>query len=162
MSRPIRPSELAAVLGRATDRLDLLGSELPQLVAALRDFSAGIRSGGGPGARNAVSDPTGNAALATDEWALARRHLERHIRAIDAAAAACDAIRRQALTPPPPATPAARGIPKCANPHGCPDDAWADTAGRCATCYEYLRRNDRDRRLSGQPSSRQRHSGEDQ
>ena len=162
MTRPIRPSELAAVATRAHRRLTHLIEDLPQLIAALRDYSTGITSGGGTPAAGHITDPTGNAALATDQWANQRRQLEHAVRMIDQGAATCDHIRRHTLEPPPPARPVDRGIPACANAHGCPDDNWADPghAGRCDTCYRYRHRTGRDRRRSGQPTGTNRRSGE--
>jgi hypothetical protein len=151
VTRPIRPSELAAVATRAHRRLGQLIDDLPQLIAALRDYSAGISSGGGTPATGHISDPTGHAAIATDEWAGARRQLEHAVRMLDQAAATCDNIRRHTLAPPPPAEPADRGLTICANIHGCPDDAWSEPghAGRCDTCYRHRHRTGHDRRRSG-------------
>lgn len=161
MTRPVRPSELAAVATRAHTRLgDLLG-DLPQLVAALRDYSSGITSSGGSPAPGHISDPTGNAAITTDEWAGARARLEHAVRQIDQAAAVCDSIRRHTLEPPPPPQPVDRGLSVCANVHGCPDDNWAEPGhgGRCHACYEHRRRTDRDRGVSGTTGTTRR-SGE--
>ena len=159
MTRPVRPSELAATLDRDLDLLARLRADLPHLVATLRDWSAGIRSGGGAGG-GGVGDPTGHAALTTDEWAGRRRDLERRVATIHAAVLDLEKIRREVIDPPPPTEPAARGLVHCANIHGCPDDAWATKAGRCDTCYGYQRRTGRDRRLSGQPRGARR-SGEE-
>jgi hypothetical protein len=161
VTRPIRPSELAAVATRAHQRLGDLLTDLPRLVAALRDYSAGIASGGGTPAPGHITDPTGHAAIATDEWAGARTRLEHAVRQIDQAAAVCDNIRRHTLEPPPPPLPVDRGLSVCANVHGCPDDNWAEPGhgGRCHACYEHRRRNDRDRRVSG-ASGTTRRSGE--
>jgi hypothetical protein len=161
MTRPIRPSELAAVATRAHQRLGELLDDLPRLVAALRDYSAGIASGGGTPAAGHISDPTGHAAIATDEWAGARTRLEHAVRQIDQAAAVCDNIRRHTLEPPPPPAPVDRGLSVCANVHGCPDDNWAEAghAGRCDTCYRFRHRTGRDRRTSG-VSGTDRRSGE--
>lgn len=160
MTRPVRPSELAATLDRDLDLLARLRADLPRVVATLRDWSSGIRSGGAASGAGSVSDPTGHAALTADEWAGRRHRLERLVATIHAAALNAERIRADVLAPPVERAPAARGLVHCANLHGCPDDAWATKAGRCDTCYGYQRRTGRDRRLSGQPRGARR-SGEE-
>jgi hypothetical protein len=55
------------------------------------------------------------------------------------------------MDPPPEKLPVDRGLVRCANVHGC--DAWAERSGRCDTCYRYLRRTDRDRRIAATEES---------
>ena len=52
------------------------------------------------------------------------------------------------LDPPAPPKPADRGLSKCANAFGCPDDAWAEPgrAGRCYACWRHRRSQAVDRR----------------
>ncbi len=157
MPRTLRRSEVTIRLERAVNDLEHLDPS--RLIDALRDFAAGVGSGGGPTPKNSISDPTGNQALAIDEWALMRQEVSDLVRRISTDAHRLIIIQRVALEPALPKAPADRGIAACCNLHGCPSDAWADVAGRCRTCAEYLRRTGRDRRISGQPKGT-RKSGE--
>lgn len=157
--RTLRRSEVTIRLQRALNDLEHL--DPARLIDALRDFAAGIGSGsGGPSPKNQISDPTGNGALAIDEWAHMRQEVSDLVRRISTDAHRLVIIQRFALEPALPKQPADRGIAACANLHGCPTDSWADVAGRCKPCYEALRRTGRDRRVSGQASG-ERKSGED-
>ena len=149
MTRPVRPSEQHRSLVTAISRLDRFAAAHAQVVANLRDWSAGIGSGGGPKAKGAVSDPTGEGALNVDEWGQMRERVAELVDRVWRDAMELEGIRAKVAAPPPPKAPEHRGLTRCANLHGCPDDAWATKAGRCEACYRYLRRTDRDRRLSG-------------
>lgn len=148
MTRPRRPSERRARLAAAADRLTAAADTDQQVVAHLEQWRRGPSStSAGPGPRNAVSDPTGQAATHLDEWG---RLLDRwHDAAASAARAAAelDAIARLVATKPVNRPDGPVGLLACANIHGCPDDAWADhSRGRCAACAAYIRKYDRDRR----------------
>jgi hypothetical protein len=147
MPRPLRSNEMVDRLRRITTDLDGLHPE--RTSDALRDFSAGPGSGGGPSPKNQISDPTGNAALSRDSWAMMRVEMSQIINRMVLDASRLVSIEREVLAPPPPKAPVDRGLVKCCNVHGCPDDAWAIKAGRCIACYEALRRTERDR--PGQP-----------
>lgn len=148
MTRNQRPSEQRADLLTAISRLERFAHAHHTVTANLRDWSAGASSGSsGPRPKNAVSDPTGQAAMSTDEWGLMRQRVAELIHQAWRAACDLEDIRRQVAAPALPKEPAERGLAKCANP-ACPDDAWAVKAGRCDACYAYRRRTDRDRRKS--------------
>lgn len=147
MTRPLRPSEQHRMLGDAIAWLGRLEADHATFVAHLRDWSGGLTSGGGPQPKNAVSDPTGQSALAVDEWGQMRARSAELILAVYRSAKDLEAMRREVVSPPPPREPEERGLAKCCNPN-CPDDAWAEKAGRCSPCYQYKRRTDRDRRKS--------------
>ena len=150
MPRPDRPSEMVARLERAAHDLELVAREYRRVVSTLQDWRHGPSSGsGGPGPKNSVSDPTGNAATNLDEWG---RTLDRwhHLAAqVVRASADMTSIRRQVLDPPAPVVDVPVGLVACANAHGCPDGNWGDhSRGRCSPCASYLRKYDRDRRRS--------------
>lgn len=148
MTRPQRPSEQRADLLTAISRLERFAHDHPTVVANLRDWSAGVGGSGGPRPVNAVSDPTGQAAMATDEWGMMRQRVGELIHAAWRAACDLEDIRRQVASPALPKEPEERGIPFCANPT-CPDAPTpAVKAGRCEACYRFRRRTDRDRRKS--------------
>lgn len=156
MPRTLRRSEITIRLQRALNDLEHLNPE--RLIDALRDFAAGVSSsGGGAGATNAISDPTGNGALAVDEWAMMRQEVSDLVRRISLDAHRLVIIQRVALEPPVATARANVGLAKCANIHGC--DNWASKAGRCETCYRFNREHGHDRRQSGQPTG-ERKSGD--
>jgi hypothetical protein len=141
---------MAKMLGDAIHWLSALERDQAQVVANLRDWSGGLSSGGGPQPKNAVSDPTGNAAMAVDSWGLMRAELGDLILAVYRKAKDAEKIRREVVEPPPEKEPADRGLAECCNPN-CPDEAWAVKAGRCERCYAYKWKYDRDRRMSKLP-----------
>jgi hypothetical protein len=146
MSRNRRPSELDALLAQAIARLETFGAQRAQVTERLRDWASGASaSGGGPGQKNAVSDPTGNAALARDEWALMRQTVESAILDVHRAALDIELIRRTVMSPALPKEPELRGLEHCGNVLGCPDDAWAEKAGQCNACRTYFVRHQRYR-----------------
>ncbi len=101
--------------------------------------SSGTRRGG------TIGDPTASAVLASDEVRRDRQRLEELVvRAHDLLKEA-DTIRGRYMSAAAQVTKHNQALTKCANIHGCPDDGWASKAGRCATCYEYVRRTERDR-----------------
>lgn len=136
--------------------LSRLDNDHPKIVDRLRDWAGTISGGnGGPTAKGTVSDPTGNAAMAVDEWGQTRTRMDQLIRTMATAAADLEFIRRQVMdtdtTDPDKPNQRAATLQPCANQNGCPDDAWACRAGRCDTCYAYRHRTGRDRRIAGQP-----------
>jgi hypothetical protein len=147
VTRNRRPSEQRADLLTALGRLERFAHDHALIVARLRDWSAGVGGSGGPQPKNAVSDPTGQAAMSTDEWGQMRQRVDDLIHQAWRAACDLEDIRRQVAAPALPKEPEERGLAKCANP-ACPDDAWAVKAGRCDACYQFRRRTDRDRRKS--------------
>ena len=151
--RPIRPSRLSELLARSRTKLAPL--DLVAVCDQLRDWTAAVATGGGGGGRTySVADPTGTAATTTaaDYAAGVRARIEYHVMTIDAHAASLAKLCALVTDPPPLPDPADRGLIQCANVHGCPDEAWAEKAGRCGACYQHHRRHDgRDRRLSGAP-----------
>lgn len=154
MPRRPRPSEMRARLERASADLAFLAEHHAATVRNLSDWRHGPASGnGGPGPKNAVGDPTGNAATNLDEYG---RLLERYLSAVDAVlrdTANASAVARQVVEPAVPPVPVPVGLVACANAHGCPDGSWGDhSRGRCSPCASYLRKYDRDRRLSGPPA----------
>lgn len=147
MPRPHRPSELEAKLDHVGRHAQAAVDDLRTVLRRLSDWSAGASSGGtsGPTPKNQVSRPTEAAALSHDEHARKRDEIVRQVLVADAAMRQVDRIRREVMAPPPRSTPVERGLAKCCNPRGCPDDAWAVKAGRCDACYQYRWRTDRDR-----------------
>ena len=150
MPRPPRPSETTVRLERAAEQLAAVARDHRQVDGTLQDWRHGPASGnGGPGPKNAVGDPTGNAATNLDEWG---RTLERYrhlVAQVVRAAADLEAVRRQVVDPPAPVVEVPVGLVACANAHGCPDGNWGDhSRGRCSPCASYFRKYDRDRRRS--------------
>ena len=152
MSRTRRPSERDKALDDAIAILRALKRDHRSVFDALAQWSAGISAGGG--GRRSIgghSDPTGSRAVIGDDDARADRiSLDHAITVILNAAKGADHVRRSVMAGVDqeiPKDPEARGVVHCANVN-CPDEAYADKAGRCATCYQYWRRNDRDRRKS--------------
>jgi hypothetical protein len=150
MPRPPRTSETAFRLGHAAEDLAVLARDFPKLVATLQDWRHGPSSGsGGPGPKNSVSDPTGNAATNLDEWGRTLDQARHLVASILRDVANLSAIRRQVVEPPPPVVDVPVGLVACANQHGCPDGNWGDhSRGRCSACAAYLRKYDRDRTRS--------------
>ena len=154
MPRGRRPSEREQHLTIAADYFERLRRDHLKVVGRLRDWSAGIGGAGGPQPKNSISDPTGQAALAVDEWGTARHRLELLIDDVCRTLDRIEQIRRQVMAPPPSADEVERersnqradGLQPCANAHGCPSDGWATKAGRCEACYKYRQRSGRDRR----------------
>lgn len=144
MPRPLRKSELVRATQQLADHANWLNSQLFELLRRLDDYSAGPTGNAGPKPKNAVADPTGRQAIDDDIWTRERQQLSDSIRVAASALAEANRIRRHVLEPPPAREPADRGIPRCANIHGC--DAFADVAGRCRPCYDYRRKHDTDRR----------------
>lgn len=146
MTRRARPSETQARLERAVAKLEDLASSHAQVVRDLRQWALGpSSSSSGPGPRNAVSDPTGQAAVNGDEWG---RMLERYTETVERVVrdvANLDAIRRTVVAPVVRPEEQPIGLVHCANMHGCPDGAWAEKAGRCNACRTFLVRTGRDR-----------------
>jgi len=91
-----------------------------------------------------IADPTGLAAVDPGE---ARDHVDTVLGLCEAilwrATLLTDALQPwvEILAARPAKTPSERGLAKCANPHGCPDDGWAIRAGRCDTCAQYRYRH---------------------
>ena len=150
MPRPPRPSETAFRLEHAAEDLELLARDFRRVVSTLQDWRHGPSSGsGGPGPKNSVSDPTGNAATNLDEWGRTLERWQQLAAVIVRHVADASAIRRQVLDPPPPVVEVPIGLVACANAHGCPDGNWGDhSRGRCSACAAYLRKYDRDRTRS--------------
>ena len=111
------------------------------------DYSRGISGGtSGPGQKNAVSDPTGNNALTTDEFGVlpekasdeitvAHRHIKNLHRLVS-----------EVCAPPLPKEPEARGVELCANMYGCENNA--THAGRCPACHAHWMRHTTDRKTA--------------
>jgi hypothetical protein len=152
MPRNPRPSELAHTAGFIALAARRAEADVLQVLANLRDWSAGAsNSSSGPSPKNQVSRPTEAQALGHDQWAQLRAKLVEHLQLADRAMREVERIRREVMDPPPERLPVERGLVRCANVHGC--DAWAEKAGRCDTCYRYLRRTDRDRRTDATEES---------
>ena len=119
---------------------------LAELTVLARDGYASRTPGNGDpaGGSGGISDPVSRSALAPDE---ASDHIEtisglceailwRTTLLTDALQPWVDLLARR-----PAKTPSDRGLAKCANPHGCPDDGWAVRSGRCDTCAQYRYRH---------------------
>lgn len=102
-------------------------------------------SSGGTRVTGTISDPTAQAVLASDEVSRDRDTYNEKVIQAHQLLKEADAIRAKYMTTTERAVKHNQGLTKCANLHGCPDDAWASKAGRCSACYEYNRRNQRDR-----------------
>lgn len=101
---------------------------------------------GGPTGKGSVSDPTAREAVNGDEVrALLRKEREIIAHIGTQAVMLWSGWNEITQASPTKVTPKDRGIAKCGNQYGCPDDNWADKAGRCNTCYQYRYRNNRDR-----------------
>ena len=151
--RSAKPSEIAARCNFAAAASENLSRDVTQVLKRLRDWSVGAGGGaGGPTPKNQVSRPVEAQALNPDEHGRAREEFIAAILAADAALRRAEKIRRWVMAPPPPAHPVERGLAKCCNPRGCPDDAWAERAGRCDACYRFRRRLDRDRGPDSEPA----------
>lgn len=128
--------------------IDQLTRQHNKLVATLNDLAAdSYPSSAGLGARckNHISDPTANAALKHDEPTQDRQRFRILTTRLHDVANELDNIRAKYLNTPT-ATPAPTNTPSpCANMHGCPDNNWADKAGRCKPCFEHMRTHNRDR-----------------
>lgn len=156
MPRGRRPSEREQHLTIAADHMARIQRDHLKVVGRLRDWSAGIGGTGGPQPKNSISDPTGQTALAVDEFGTARNRLEALIDEVCRRLDRIEVIRREVMAPPPTLEEVERertnqradGLQPCANQHGCPDEGWATKAGRCETCYKYRARNGQDRRVS--------------
>lgn len=143
-----RADVLARNLEANATRLGNLAERLPQIDELLRTWSAGTRSTGtGPRSRGTHSDPTAAAVGKRDPFTHDRRRIAELVRKVDRATAELVSIAVNVLAPTPPPQPD-RALPRCANMHGCPADAYADPgrAGRCEACYRARLRNGRDRR----------------
>lgn len=93
-----------------------------------------------------ISDPTGNLAINGDDVEQLRRAQYADLQEFLETAVRMEARHDEIMRPTiKERDPASRGLLKCQNLHGCPDDAWAIYAGRCASCHRYLKRTDRDR-----------------
>lgn len=107
----------------------------------------GYPSGGSSiGSKGGFSDPTGNAALGRDEVRADREEFETLIEEVSSKFLRLESIRKKYVDVQTATATHNAGLVACANQHGCPDQAWATKAGRCPTCYEYKRVNQRDRR----------------
>lgn len=156
MARGRRPSERERHLAIAGDYMLRLQRDHLRVISRLRDWSAGISGNGGPIPKNSISDPTGQSALAVDEFGTARHKLEVLIDEVCKRMELIEFIRREVMAPPPTLEEVERergnqqagSLQHCANCHGCPDEAWATKAGRCEACYKYRARHGRDRRVS--------------
>lgn len=150
MTRPRRPSELDSMLDHAIGRLCDFLANAPTTRTRLRDWSVGVSSSSsGPGQRNAVSDPTGNQATnSADPFSVMRREIEAAIVAVHRSALDLERIHRLVNTDAQPPEPEQRGLAKCGNQLGCPDDAWAEKAGQCNACRTYFMRHQRYRSSS--------------
>lgn len=133
-----------------TDAGQLLARLAQQLPDLERRLTAWAKDGypsqsGAPGGAGTISDPTAQAVVTPDRVRLDREQLHANIIRLHDIAVTLDMIRRTYMEPKPDKQPQPHTLAKCSNMHGCPDDAWADKAGRCSACYQYLRRTQRDR-----------------
>ena len=152
MPRNPRPSELAQTAGFIELAARRARADALQVLAHLRDWSAGASNSlSGPSPKNQVSRPTEAQALGHDHWKQLRARLVDQLQVADRAMREVERIRREVMDPPPEKLPVDRGLVRCANVHGC--DNWAERSGRCDTCYRYLRRTDRDRRIAATEES---------
>jgi hypothetical protein len=144
-----RAQRHARSLDDNADRLHRIAANLERIDDRLRSWSTGVTTGGdGPRSHGSHSDPTATAATRRDRFAAQRRQLAELVHTIDRHVAELHALALEVLAPAAEPKPADRGIPRCANPHGCPADNYADPGrrGRCEACYRHLVRHDRDRR----------------
>lgn len=137
--------ELSAIIDTAKALAAELGDKLVEADRRAQDWSSPLRSPGGPTPKNSVSDPTGATATARatieDRYAAS---LERRCREFHRAALNLSGLVTE-ITAGPKELPD-NSLAPCANPHGCPSEAWAERRGRCHSCYRYVRRHGRDRR----------------
>lgn len=108
-----------------------------------RGYPTSTRAGGG-GRSTTATSPTETAALTPD--LITGQRLEQYARVSELLdlLVTMDRQRLAVMKLSPPA-PDERGVARCANAHGCPDDAHAAKAGRCLRCYDYQYRTGRDR-----------------
>lgn len=156
MTRYRRPSERDDMYTRILELVTYQQTHQRTVMDHLAEWAGGVSAGGG--GRRSIgghSDPTGNRAMIGDDTArLARLAVDDHLTHILRLLRDDDHLFRTvmaAVDQEIPKEPEERGLAHCCNVHGCPDDAWADVAGRCPACYKYFRKNGRDRRQSGQP-----------
>jgi hypothetical protein len=95
--------------------------------------------------KGSISDPTASAVLISDDIGKDRDRLSTIIIQAHDLLREADIIRTRYMTTETRTAKHNASLSKCANIHGCPDDTWAAKAGRCLVCYEYQRRNLRDR-----------------
>jgi hypothetical protein len=124
--------------------IDLHDTEFHRQVAA---WSKGVSGGStGPGQKNAVSDPTGNSALATDEFGILAERANNLLTVAHRAIKDLYRLTTEYSAPPLPKEPEARGVKLCANMHGCEEHA--THAGRCHACHTHWMRHTTDRSKS--------------
>ncbi|MBK9181455.1 MAG: hypothetical protein IPM45_18240 [Acidimicrobiales bacterium] len=145
-----QPDDLTRLAGWLADQQATVAARMAQLVATMRAAQPGIR------ARSYDSPPiSGTRPHAYPPDMLERDEVGQDMRRLRQALVA---QRRQLdvalflaskyLDPPAPPRPQDRGLSKCANAFGCPDDAWAEPgrAGRCYACWRHRRAQAVDRR----------------
>jgi hypothetical protein len=100
------------------------------------------------GSKGGFSDPTAAAVMNPDQVRKDREALRELIINAHTQLTRAEQIRARYINNTNTTAKHNNTLTKCANQHGCPDDAWAAKASRCLTCYEYNRTNNRDRRKS--------------
>lgn len=147
MTRPRRPSERMKVLTdivAMVTAIVLHDSEFHRRAAA---WSKGTSGGStGPGQKNAVSDPTGNSALATDEFGILAERANNLLTVAHRAIKDLHRLTTEVCAPPLPKEPEARGVELCANMYGCENNA--THAGRCPACHQHWMRHTTDRKVA--------------
>ena len=124
-----------------------INADFPALQKRLALWSRdGYPTGTGVSAgKGSISDPTAAAVLVSDDIRKDRDRLSLIIIQAHDLLREADNIRTRYMTTETRTAKHNASLSKCANIHGCPDDSWAAKAGRCLVCYEYQRRNMRDR-----------------
>jgi hypothetical protein len=111
----------------------------------LEAWAHGVRSSTGDrGPKGAYSNPTAAQALMRDHFGRDYRDLHRKADQVVRHVFDLEHLRVTTMQDVIPAEPQNRGLSQCANAHGWCQE-WATKAGRCPSCYEYLRRTGRDR-----------------
>lgn len=136
-------------LERLATFFKLIDSEYPEIHKRFKAWSRGgfpASTGGGPGSKGAISDPTGREAIEGDDVRLLSERFHTCLELVLSNANLMKAIRDEIMRTDRTTAEAKRDtLQKCCNAFGCPEDAWAEKAGRCNACYQYRYRNGRDR-----------------
>lgn len=93
-----------------------------------------------------ISDPTATAVLTPDSVRKDRDRLNELILQAHDIAKEADILRGRYMAAGRQTDTHNRGLTRCGNVNGCPNNMWAAKAGRCLACYEHHRRNGNDRR----------------
>lgn len=147
MSRPRRPSERQQVHAHIIAMITTISHNDNEFHRLAATYSKGTNAGTtGPGQKNAVSDPTGNSALNTDEFGILPELANDKLTTAYQAIKELHRLTIEVCAPPLPKEPEGRGIELCANMHGCEEHA--THAGRCHACHTHWMRHTTDRSKS--------------